>query len=502
MAQLTNGNHVAVIANGGYALSVDGGQNFTKGTIGFADPVFARDPASDTIWTCGISSAGLASVKIAWVDFGASPLTFSTPITATDLFFDRPGLAIGPPVGGGQIPRYYVMGTRTDEKLWGTYSADLSTPWIAAKRLWPNPGDSGNYAGWGVEPVVLDGPIGPNTGRIVMAARDADPDGGGRFNNNLPCVTYCEDGGLWTDPDGVDWRPDVANDIIRVGAGLPLELRIVATTIDAGVSAPNADTPFLVDRRKCAPSLAIRRDLTPNPIAIAFYARAMRADTTAEDRNTDIYICQSLDGGLTFSADPADQQVFQLTDAMLSAPSNLLCPDKGPDQIMPAITYDACGGMNVVFYDTRNDTNPCDDETWLDIYHVRILGFGTANPVVASQRRLTTTSFLLPTTGIGFLGDYQHMSAAGPTPQPTIYCAYVQVDQDGMGIWNQTNCYLRQIKLKCLADMNQNGLTNLEDVLTFEAAFSLESGVADLNEDECVNDQDDTLFWAAFQDGG
>jgi hypothetical protein len=123
---------------------------------------------------------------------------------------------------------------------------------------------------------------------------------------------------------------------------------------------------------------------------------------------------------------------------------------RGPDQLTPAIVIDDCGGVNVMFYDNRNDPNLADTVHMFDVYYVRITGFGTANPNIY-QARLTPQSFRLASDPFLHLGDYQTLARAGAGAAKALYAGFIATAQSSPpnGPWDQHNCYVRRITNFC-----------------------------------------------------
>lgn len=402
--------------------------------------------------------------RVAWKEPGA--LAFQGIYTAAANTADKPLLAVGP---DGWHHLLYMGPHPCEEPLRAARSDNPMN-----QTAWPNlrvqPFTNPNCAweGWGVTPVVL------SDNRVVVVVRDTDPLLGGRYNANLPYVVYSIDQGL-------TWLPP-SEQPIRVAENSGIQ----ATTIE--VAGTGGDTPEQIDRRKCAPAIAVDYATTPNHVYVAFYARSAPGST-----NTDIYISLSTDGGETFPSDSL--HLLHLTDYMLTGQSGATSV---PDQVMPAIAIDAYGGVNVVFYDNRNAPDPADPNSWADVYYVRITGFGTSNPGIF-QKRLTPRTFLLGTT---FLGDYHHFAAAGTNPQHALYAAYIATAQDGGGQWAEQNCYLHRITFLFLSDLNQNGEPDPGDIALFTAAYNTKTSLADLNADGMVDEKDTTLFWEDYNGAG
>ncbi|MCZ7634001.1 MAG: hypothetical protein M5U20_11055, partial [Phycisphaerales bacterium] len=242
------------------------------------------------------------------------------------------------------------------------------------------------------------------------------------------------------------------------------------------------DTPYKVDRRNHAPSVAVDRAQSPNHVYVAFCARSAPGST-----NTDIYIHKSTNRGASFDSD----DLLHLTDTLLGVDVG----DTGVDQFVSAIAVDTCGGINVMFYDNRHDPDRTDGVELVDVYYARIMGFGTATPSV-QQWRLTPQSIRvddLPASG--FLGDYHNLAVS--SDGKTIYAAYIGRDPSG----GERTCYLHRININCIgfaSDFTGDEKVDGSDLTAFMAAAASKDPSADLNLDWSVDDQDVTLFLKWF----
>lgn len=459
------------------------------------DPGAACGVGSDQIWLCALrNDGGNVTIAVSWLDPLDSAIDPANTHSAGPAI-DKPLIAVSP-AGPAQTP-HHILANRKDgndpitcpDDLWHhvAFDPDLNQTWVR-QRVEPVPDTSGcDYRGWGATPVVLDG------GRIVVVVRDTNADGGGYYNFNLPYVVY-------TDDDGMDWFPDQ-------GGPIPVDglASITATTVDADYGIPS-DTPFGIDRRKGHPAIAIDRRFSPNHVYVAFYARAAPGST-----NTDIHIVRSTDGGESFAQLPQDH--FVLTDLELLE-TQPPYPDIGPDQVMPAITIDDCGAINLLFYDNRFDPYLSEDPDNLDedsqgnkiahevdVYFARITGFGVS-PTVYTER-LTSQSFPIANDGeaASMLGDYHHIVTAS-ADQRTLFAAYIVKNWNGSE-WRR-DCIARRIKInRCLSDLNMSGAADPGDSDLFFSALLAEDPLADVNSDSALDGVDIDLFLDSYEgDGG
>ncbi|MCL4740823.1 MAG: hypothetical protein KJZ54_01315 [Phycisphaerales bacterium] len=309
-------------------------------------------------------------------------------------------------------------------------------------------------------------------GRIVVAFSDPDAHAGGRFNRGLPCAALTD--------DGEDWRPEAALWPSRIA-----DTSLLRSAWAAPMTTAARAFSDLAARREPA----IAADPRTEDVFVAFTA----ARATAPE-NADVAIARSTDRGESFQPHVPDGLML-LTDSLLG-----LSPGThGPDQFVPAIAIDACGGVNLMFYDSRHDGNLGDGEEWVDVYYARITGFGTANPIV-QQWRLTPQSFRVDNLASGFLGDYHNLTVSADGN--SLYAAYIARDMADPENGART-CYLHRININCigfLLDFNGDGTVDEEDTTHFLAAFDAKASEADLNLDWAVDAQDLTLFLAWYAD--
>ncbi len=416
-------------------------------------------------------------------------LTINNLYTHSSDFQDKPALAIG---GSPTVTTYLLRQKRPGNCSGQQHESGISTNPQAGPAAWtdytvepvPSPPRC-DYEGWGVAPVVLDAsPL--SDGRVVAVLRDQKPQIGGKYNFNRPYVVYSD--------DGIDWQPDDGFNPIRIGNDPSIE---ASTTKVTG----SGDTPFKVDRRNHAPSIAVDHAPTPDEVYVAFCARAATGST-----NTDIYISRSLNADTNISfPGPSNSEFLHLTDALLGITGG----DDGADQFVPAIAIDQCGGVNLMFYDNRHDCDGVNaSKEWVDVYYARITGFGTTTPSVF-QARLTPNPIRVDHLGDNphdplFLGDYHNLTVSGDGK--TIYAAYIARDAADPE-HGRTVCYLHRININCagpLSDFNGDGEVTQGDADTFAAAWAAGRGEADVDLDwrvEPADLQDFLLTHSRERDG-
>lgn len=440
------------------------------------------------------ASSGSSGPRFTYYDPGQGAAWSANPITviSNDGITDKPWLAIGSSsIPFGEI-NYYVMsmhgGGCDSEKVW-VYRASISSLFSSLGENSVVPVDPAvsmcestptcNYRGWGSMPMVTD------DGEIVAVVRDSDVQDGapGCYNERRPYV-------IWSNDDGYSWLPGNSVPIL-LGSGLVESI---------GVKVPEnaiSDTPFYVDRRNNAPSIAI--DRAANTIYVAFAGRRDTDHSAQADWNSDIWIFRGTKNfqtnGWEFGILPGD--FFHLTDEMLGLTPNT--DGKGPDQFMPAIAVDCAGAINLMFYDNRAEAQApiIPDEgnsngRPLDVYYARIRNWPNGTPDVYTKR-LTPATITVYESDF-FFGDY-HTIAAGGDQGKWFYPVYIS-KKNGV-----RTCYAHSVFIReCLSDLNMNRAADGGDVSLFWDAFYEADPTADVNNDGFVNSEDVDEFVEVYSD--
>lgn len=468
---------------------------------GGADPVARGEPGTGRIWATALIQSGFGEpagpcgdrgVALGWKEpgYGTIPTgqMYAIPGFDSGPSWDRPTIGIGPDSQGGPDPRHAVLAFNP---LCGnpvTHAATSVAPLDSSPTSWdtlavqPTEGDLTlcDWSGPGPSAVVLD------SGRIVSV--HADKRGGtNQYNGGRPFILYSEDGGQ-------TWNPNNIENAIKIDP-LPASYPTTIDIDDTGGcnTAPAGDSPSMIDDRKCGPTIAVDRGPDPDHVYVAWYAKSAQNAT-----NTDIWIARSLDGGVSW--DSAFQQM-RVSDQMLGLtdPADL-DPITGVDQAMPAIAIDTCGGINLMFYDNRADPDRVNDqEDWLDVYYVRITGFGPS-AVVQHMERLTPESFPAQICDdpsappIGFLGHYHNMEASADGHN--IWLAYIAREGGPESTWSGKNCYVHRVKI-CTpipTDFNGDGVTSEPDAVAYTNAWAAQEPEADLDLNWIVDTSDFVTF--------
>lgn len=443
---------------------------------------YEDDESVELFWASNANCTG--ALNIGWKEPNVTVI--NDVYSHSNDFQDKPALAIG----GDQTTKYPLLrqqkpgncSAHQHEAGQATMPTDGASAWTDY-TLEADPGQPGcHYEGWGVAPVVLDASL-ASDGRVVAAIRDEKPKTGGKYNSGLPYVVYSD--------DGIDWKPDPSGgNVTPILLGGP---SIEATTTK-GSSTDPGDTPWHVDRRNHAPSVAVRYlEGIDDEVYVAFAARAAQSST-----NTDIYISKSLESqtGLINFPGPNNQEFFQVTDTFLGTPTGT----DGADQFVPAIAVDSCGGVNLMFYDNRHDPDRTDSIELVDVYYARIANYGTGTEWVF-QQRLTPQSIRVDNLdGTRFLGDYHNLTVSADGK--TIYAAYISRDNADPVAGDRT-CYVHRIDISCsgpLAEMTGDGSVTGADATAFSAAWTAGEPAADTNLDMVVNADDLVDYLLTFSE--
>lgn len=202
--------------------------------------------------------------------------------------------------------------------------------------------------------------------------------------------------------------------------------------------------------------------------------------------NTDLYIAHGAPDGLgrlTFDS----SQTLHLTDADLGVPA-------GTDQIMPWITVDAQGGINILYNEILEPELTPVAPVLAYAKYARIASWAVPLTIAPFLYNLSGpfVAVVPPASVNGHLGDYQMIDSAGCY----IYVAYLSTD---VGTFN---IYVRRIELpNCArprADIDANNVVDLQDAYLFNTAYASGSPTADVNRDQCVTIQDWTDFQASY----
>ncbi|MBL8760549.1 MAG: hypothetical protein JNL50_04535 [Phycisphaerae bacterium] len=498
-ASQINDNEAAVIATTtdplrGIAASINGFATFgvyphppfrtsTEAVSALKDPFAVSVRGSGRIWLGGLrgqtQGGSFAGINYANKEAGDTDWTSGFAIAGTQGVSDKPFMAVGPDPTLSSTMYYVTYNDQTMTACDSTNAQSAQVTGDAFLNTWtklrikpdtpdPETGDVCDYGGWGSLPVVTD------SGVVVVTVLDRYPAVAGKYNARKPYVVF-------SDSAGAHWWPNNSAPNIP-GFGMGVEACPIWSDGPIGDFSPK------VDRRKCAPTIAVDRSKSPNWVYVAYYARSEAGHPLTEDRNADLYIFRSVDGGLTFANEGVHG--LHMTDAMLGvAPGGLI--EQGPDQIVPAMTIDCTGAVNLIYYDNRNDPSPGYDSEYFDVYHTRITDFKQPTMQITTTR-LTPSSFPAEM----FLGDYQTLAPAGPTGKK-LYAAYIAREPVGSG-WSSKNCYVRKITINlCAADLNGNGFAEGGDAESFSEAVSTSSPTADLNEDGQIDTDDlETFVWS------
>lgn len=480
-----------------YAISVNGGFTWSENELPVAaacttltslynatDPMAAASRATGDLFVgANVVMGTLAGPCLIRIAAGSPVL--SGPPTPIDCgaftninnytFLDRGSLAVGPIPGGSPFP--------SDERVYATYllfaqgshSCNGAQHWrIVGRRSADTAGLSWNAATpdarfdirrpgggpcdeTGTAPVSAVVPSGPFAGRLIVAFNP--------MTNDIPVAVIDSDsGGYPPIPGAPAWNNPQLLD--RIGTGQTITLH------------GDDDVPGLFEVREPGPSIAID-PTNPGTVYVAF--AGMLAATPG---NVDIFVARGtigLTGALTF--DPAN--ILHISGAVIEDFADT-------DEIMPYMTVDPFGGVNLVWYSVR-DTGPGSPPAIRPRY-ARIANFSVplAAPLLVHDLGPEFTPDTPPHSATNqFIGHYQMITAAGCM----VYPIYVSTHE---GAWN---VYVNRIVL-CRADANHDGEVGGDDPDAFAAAYIAGDPRADVNQDGAVTATDVSDFIADYACGG
>lgn len=449
---------VALAKSGKWAVSLNSGVGWTHGELGGVGQTNSVNYKAAGETQLGLRSSVFPSTN------GDKP-SFCLGPDVADLTKSKKAVLFGwrPP---GVGPCHTTSLSPTPHHTTYTSEPDpvLNPVTWTTQRIRPstliNPCD---YEGWSLSGVIL------SDGTIVASSRDAvNGAGAGLYNEGRPYAVRSTNG-------GANWNASQAS--LAKLQGTP---KIEATRIgNCGTGGPG-DIHCSLDRRSGAVSIA--RDEITDEVYVAFYGRRTPGDPSA-DRNTDIDVFRSVDGGQTILNAPGSY--LHLTDEMLGVEA---IEPQGPDQAMPAIAVDCLGAVWVIYYDNRHDVEGAEtkytSQMW-DAYAVRVQNLGKSGQSVSAPQRLTPCSF--PTT-LGSPGDYMTVTPAGPTSR-VIYPGFGARLSLTTG-WSPMRVFTRRIVVNGCPITNESGGFGVQEALDTFSAIMAQEPEGDIDEDQSVDGTD------------
>ncbi len=471
-----------------YAISTDAAASFTgdyftavdcsdpSGNIYF-DPMAASSPTTDDLWIgYGLQSNAHQSIQVWHNGPGSTSLDHPSTAECRENIFvllDKPFIGVGAKSAGSPYEKMYMFYTHFGGlgDLVGRATDDLaSLTWAADPINVRRAGSPLNETGIGITPVILNGP--PSRGRVVgvwkPTVNPSDP-----LENGLTPVT------MYSENAGLDWLP------------------AAPTTIDHTFNASNSqgdqfygvvpqdfpnDGVGVGDLRGVVSVPGIAVD--PSNNNFVYLITWGKSENQASNGNVDLYVSQSRDGGATF----LPQNTLHLTDAMLDD----IAPPGYPavDQVMPAITVDRFGKVNIFYYTARE--TPTGEAAYRAKW-ARITNFSADPAQVQVISAPLALSFPQPVVGgqLATFRDYYMIAAT----RCLVYAVFMSAHEG-----DTMNIYVSRINL-CPADVTADGTIDSADVLAFGQALAAGAPAADVNNDEAINAQDVTCFMQSLTCG-
>lgn len=454
-----------------WSASMDGGATWPAGgivgpTCGgqpiYADPMTASSAVTGDLWLGGLGITMVVSRLV-----GNSLVSTTNIVECTAPYgIDKGLLAVGPGPSGQAMycgftatgfcgPSRPLVARRSDGSVPGTtWSGDLAI----------NPGSQCAETGIGAAPVVIQS--GLNVGRVVLAY--------GQFGTgDTPWVAFSDgqgNTGTWS------WSAT---------GSLPGQITHSYAPSSPGALIYPANHQHLPGTFVFHNFPSIATDPNqPNRVYVAFCGRSTD-DSSANSKNVDLYVAQSTDAGATFSF----QNVLHITDAMLSE-------GDGADQFLPAVTVDALGGVDVLFYTTSPYVQPDDTpdaDVMLQARLVRIPSFSGSLTGGLQVWKLAQPFHAWVDLGTGnpkFVGDYNGACTAGCSS----WFSFMQTAAASNGDLYY-GIYVAKLDVCSLvADLDTNGALNAADAGAFVSAFSAGAPEADVNHDAAVDANDVAAF--------
>ena len=312
----------------------------------------------------------------------------------------------------------------------------------------------------GVAPLVVRS--GPNAGRLVVAYRlGTSPEFARR-------IEWCyHNGPVAGSPDG--WSS--AGILSSTTVPLPPE----------PIHGYNGDSLAGAFEAQNFPSIAADPN-NPDVVYISF-AGSATAVATGHDQNVDIYIARVQFVG----TEEHTVEVKRITDEMLGELA-------GSDQFFPVVTVDGYGGINLAY-------------VWLDITEVANMAY-----MRIKYTRMPNWS-TLPTPDVTLaLTPYFPVPHLPSNPAQQGIDEYISIASSGCLIYvshfecepefnySTTNVYVTRLSI-CPADVDDNGLVEIDDVAAFGAAYASQANPADVNRDGLCNASDIAAFLNAYACG-
>lgn len=179
-------------------------------------------------------------------------------------------------------------------------------------------------------------------------------------------------------------------------------------------------------------------------------------------------------------------EVKRITDAMLG-------DDPGVDQFFPVVTVDGFGGINLAYVRMDNV------EAMVPPMRVMYTRMPNWNTMPTPDVTLALTpSFPVPhlpsNPTLQGIDEYISIASSGCL----IYVSHFECEPEFN--YSTTNVYVTRISI-CIADVDDNGLVEIDDVAEFGSAYASHTTPADVNRDGVCNAGDIAAFLNAYSCG-
>jgi hypothetical protein len=198
-----------------------------------------------------------------------------------------------------------------------------------------------------------------------------------------------------------------------------------------------------------------------------------------DNRNTDLCVAYSTTAGSNFSGNPTGNNVVRLRDSDLGE-------EEGTHQIMPWVTIDHHGGINILYYSAKVING-----VWnFQARYARIPG---GFPISTNPGPIVTRD----------LSSYFTLQKANPTDPNVWFGDYVMIDSRGCEVYagfmqraglGPMSVYVAKIKACTESDSDKDGAVTAMDPAAFANQFAAGDLSSDLNRDGSLDILDVNRF--------
>lgn len=483
----TDGSRVQMVASAigfgiEYGFSFNSGTTFpTTGTLQPAhgcgvmpsfDP-FVASSSSGELWLGGQEDAGAFPWKGFVLSRKGRTQSNLDPAASVSMicqfggggFYDKALSAWGPDSAGQ--PTLHLLYTRSPNSTGCNYGIhwmqagavpEVDSTWNSLDQRLVAPPSVGNICpgdGHGAFPVVV--PSGPFAGRLVVAFTPM-------ATSNYPIAAFVNPPSVtWYDWTSGQWQARV--DLVQMTVD-PASRILPLSDDDVPGSFPI----------RAFPSMAV----DPTNASSVYITFAGTVDASVPDRNLDLFIARSTDGGSSFGF----SNRLRVTDSMLG-------DGAGTDQFMPSIWVDGFGGVNLLYYRVGVPTTDSDMFPFVQAMYARFAQF--QGPLTANPSVIPLSPLFQPPTTLGgqHMGDYCMIAGTGCL----LFPCFISTHE------GSSNFYVSRISL-CKADVDSDGYVNPPaDANQFASAFINAQPAADIDGNGVIDASDVVLVQQALTCG-